>query len=133
MAKLKGWEFWSTNSFKKDDGPMAPKDYENLKYDIIQRKGQLIQAGGGFLEITVNNSDLNLNPNDTRSQKYGGSKHRWQIVYAMYEKFRQVVLTAKIKYNFKRKKFKLDESIQLAKDKVELDKAVNEYNKNIRS
>ena len=64
---------------------------------------------------------------DTRSQKFGGSSPGWLVVYAVYERYKLVVLVTKFKHFIKKKRFNLKEQIELAAMKKKLDDSIERY------
>ena len=120
-AKLK---FWSTKPFQMDYGQMATQDYEQLKYDIAKGRGRILPAGAGLHEIMVEIGNSTSGRKDTRSQKFGGSKRRWQVIFAYYEKYDLVILVCKFRCDAKRRRFTTRQSQELAQTKASLDRAI---------
>lgn len=123
MARMQIMDFLPTTPFKMDYGRMKATDYEKLKSDILDGQGIIIPAAAGLREILIDSESSR----DTRSPKYGVSRHGWLVVYAIYQQHKLVVLVTKFKHPVKKKKFNMKEQMALAAMKKRLDQAVEQY------
>ncbi len=124
MENTPQWKFLPTMPFRMDYGRMAKADYERLKSDISDRKGTLIPAAAGLHQITIDIRGPAGRRKDDRSAIHSRPTAGWLVVYAIYKKWRLVVLVTKFKCPFRRKKFNFREQMALAAMKKRLDHAV---------